>query len=163
MSTPVVSSSTPPAPSIMPKILHANPIEHNPYPSDDSPSKNHKRTIIPTHTQCLIPFNDLHQQYNPQFTFLNLDPRMGRKLHSQTPQTPPIPSTKTTHVTISKKYPHQTVSFAFLTLFARRIFSSSKKDEELILDAGDFVSLLSSEEELGPVVGGWSVPFGSES
>ena len=82
---------------------------------------------------------------------------MGFKLHSQTPQTPPIPSTKTIQVTPNKKYPHQTVSLnPSRSRLARRPVSSSKNEELLILDAGDLLSrdLSSEEDELGPVVEG---------
>jgi hypothetical protein len=51
--------------SIMPKVLHANPIENNPYPSNHSPGKNNQRTIIPTHPQRLVTLNNLPQLAHP--------------------------------------------------------------------------------------------------
>jgi len=163
----------------VPKVFHANPVENNPYPSHNSPRQHHQRTIIPTHPQCFIPPHNLpstpqstkagkHRQFWDS-TFPVPTLRIGRKLHSQIPKTPPIPTTKTIHVHPNNTYPHQTVSRSpsrSRNFTIRRQLSSSKKEDELILLEGDLrCGWASSEEDPVVVVLGGSgegrVPFGA--
>ena len=89
-------------------------------------------------------------------TTVDLSSRIGFKLHSQTPETPPMPSTNTAQVAPKRTYPHQTVSrnpSRSRSRTTRFHCSSSKRELELILEAGLVCPRRSSEEELlGPVV-----------
>jgi hypothetical protein len=74
----------------------------------------------------------------------------------------------TIHVVPKRKYPHQTVSFRPSRSRIRTTrfhCSSSKKELELILEAGDLFWRSSEEELLGPVGGGsgWRVVGEEES
>jgi hypothetical protein len=123
--------------------------------------KELKYPLIPNASS---PFITYHQQSpSTHLTSDGLSGRMGFKLHSQTPQTPPIPSINTVQVIPKSTYPHQTVSCnpSLSRNWTTRFHcSSSKRELELILDPGLLWPRRSSEEELlGPVVRGCRVGF----
>jgi hypothetical protein len=51
---------------VVSKVLHAHPIEYNPYPHDDGTRKDGQCAIISTHPQCLIAVNNLLAYQQPR-------------------------------------------------------------------------------------------------
>jgi hypothetical protein len=134
-----------------------------------APVRTIKELKYPLIPNASSPFITYHQQSpSTHLTSDGLSGRMGFKLHSQTPQTPPIPSINTVQVVPKSTYPHQTVSCnpsLSRNRTTRFHCSSSKRELELILDAGLLCPRRSSEEELlGPVVvvRGWRLGFSVE-